>query len=108
MKSLKYSKIVIIKYYTHIIFQAVGWVCNKKNLPLRLMNDLNIIDNLMTQVDIIEMIHIFRETNSLANFLSKNGVSREDPIDFGYGLISFFILFSLLEKEFDLNIIFYQ
>ena len=71
------------------------------------MNDLNIIDNLMNKVDFIKMSHIFRETNSLANFLSKNGVSRDDPIDFGYVLISFFILFSLLEKRV-IKIFFYQ
>ena len=51
MKNLKFYKIVIIKYYIHTTFQAVGWVCNKENHPLRLMNDLNVIDNLMIEVD---------------------------------------------------------
>src|ERR1044072_1315146 len=77
-----------------LLLKILGWVCNKKNLPLCLMNDLNIIDNLMIKVDFIEVSHIFKETNPLANFSLKNGVSRKYPIYFGYVLIPFFILLS--------------
>ena len=53
MKSIKFPKIVIIKYYILITFQAVGWMYNKENRSLFLMNDLNVIDNLMIEVDCI-------------------------------------------------------
>lgn len=59
---------------------AVGWVNNKSNRPWKLGNELNLIDNLRTELDVLEVAHIFREANPVADDLAKSGVERETPL----------------------------
>lgn len=59
---------------------AVGWVTKKENRPWKLLNDLIIIDSIMTEVDCLGISHIFRESNSMADYLAKSGCYREVPL----------------------------
>ena len=59
---------------------AIGWVNNKHNRPARLLSDLNRIDRLMVEVHCVGVIHAFREANSAADHLAKEGVDRASPL----------------------------
>lgn len=56
---------------------AVGWVGNNRNRPWKLLNDLHLIDLLMLEMDCVGVHHVFREANSMADFLAKSGCDRE-------------------------------
>src|ERR1044072_1958977 len=56
---------------------AVSWVNNKENRPWKLQNYLNHIDYLVLEVNCLQIKHILREGNVLADFLAKKGSSHE-------------------------------
>lgn len=59
---------------------AVGWSSNQANRPWRLIQDLNLIDALSVEVDCIGIKHIYRESNSIADFLAKSGCHMESNL----------------------------
>ena len=61
---------------------AVSWVNNKGNRPWKLLNYLNHIDYLVQEVNCIQIKHVMREGNALADFLAKRGSSQALPICF--------------------------
>ena len=59
---------------------AVSWVNNKKNRPWKLQNYLNHIDHLAKEVNCLQIKHVMREANVLADYLAKRGSSQALPI----------------------------
>lgn len=59
---------------------AVGWVCSRANRPWRLLNELNETDYLMREVNCLGVKHIYRESNSLADYLANKGCGRRKPL----------------------------
>ncbi|XP_057452115.1 uncharacterized protein LOC130743918 [Lotus japonicus] len=59
---------------------AVGWVITKSNRPWKLLNDINQIDHLISEVNCTRAFHIFREANTIADSLAKEGCNRVAPL----------------------------
>lgn len=59
---------------------AVGWVNRKANRPWALLNELNAIDWLVSDVGCLGIGHIYREVNSMADYLAKLGCDRAEPL----------------------------
>src|ERR1044072_7192116 len=57
---------------------VVGWVNNSVSRPANLLNVLNQIDFLSTEVNYIEIRHIFRESNVYADSLAKEACMRKE------------------------------
>jgi ribonuclease HI len=65
----------------HVIIEsdcsiAVGWVSSNLNRPWKLRDDLSTIDRLREEVDCINVNHIYREANMLADYFAKSGCNR--------------------------------
>ncbi|XVF47708.1 hypothetical protein PTKIN_Ptkin03bG0132500 [Pterospermum kingtungense] len=59
---------------------AVGWVNNPLSTPWRLKHLINHIENLKLLLPEWQVSHIYRECNSIANNLAKDGVNRTDNL----------------------------
>lgn len=59
---------------------VVGWVNCKRNRPWKLTNLLNQIDILIPMVNCLEVRHIFREANTSADALAKQGSIHLKPL----------------------------
>ncbi|XVF84739.1 hypothetical protein PTKIN_Ptkin17bG0062500 [Pterospermum kingtungense] len=59
---------------------AVGWVNNPFSTPWRLKHLINHIENLKLLLPEWQVSHIYRECNSIANNLAKDGVNRTDNL----------------------------
>lgn len=64
---------------------AVGWVSKQANRPWRLIQG-NLIDALCVEIDCLGIKHIFRESNSSADYLAKSGVHKEINLWSFFGL----------------------
>lgn len=60
---------------------AIEWICSKENRPWKLSNELNLIDALILEVGCIGISHIFREGNSMEDFLTKLGHGSPNSYD---------------------------
>lgn len=61
---------------------AVNWVASRENRPWRLSNELNHIDFLISETNCVEVRHVYREGNAMADFLAKEGSNNASPIWF--------------------------
>ena len=52
---------------------AVSWVNKKKGRPWKLQSTLNQIDLLLEEVNCLQVKHVLREGNTIADFLAKRG-----------------------------------
>lgn len=59
---------------------AIGWVISKDKRPWKLMNELNQIDLLMTEINCLGIRHTYREGNTIADYLANKGCEIQDPI----------------------------
>ena len=59
---------------------AIGWVNNKHNRPVKLLTELNRIDRIMLEVNCVAVKHTYREANTEADKLAKEGCDKSTPI----------------------------
>ena len=59
---------------------AIGWVNNKQNRPVKMLPELNRIDRLLLGVNCVAVIHAYREANTEADRLAKEGCDQTSPI----------------------------
>ncbi|XVF70541.1 hypothetical protein PTKIN_Ptkin11bG0169800 [Pterospermum kingtungense] len=61
-------------------YNAVQWTNKPESAPWKMRNIINQIECLKSKVCQWEVVHIFREANSIADGLAKEGVLRVDDM----------------------------
>lgn len=59
---------------------VIAWVKAKRNRPWKLLNDLNQMDFLMSEVNCLGIHHIFREANGMTDHLAKFMCNRRNNL----------------------------
>lgn len=59
---------------------VICWVKNQGHKPWKHFNDLHTIDRLLSDLNCLDVVHIFRDANDKADELAKTGCDRLSPL----------------------------